>query len=206
METCQHLVPSQLSLVRCLQGIYHSLCAEVFYLNGNVFKVLFSPFQIGDMQARGVIRVTSFFTTVMSATEIEEGIRLGLKNRLSCSSHGYTSQRLLSLLQDCSVFSTYAHKISPYRRLLALPCAVQHWPVRFFSFFFFPPVLQLVECLQPALCEECSRFRKITRGESLTHSSCCVTKGSYRFTTESRLGGTAAVFRSSQVEETRNCD
>lgn len=72
--------------------------------------------------------------------------------------------------------------------------------------FFFPPVLQLVECLQPALYEECSRFRKITRGESLTHSSCCVTKGSYQFTTESRLGGTAAKFRSSQVEETRNCD
>lgn len=143
----------------------------------------------------------------MSATEIEEGIRLGWKNGLSRSSHGYTSQRLLSPLQDCSVFSTYAHKFSPYRSLLALPCAVlcltnQHWSVRF---FFFPPVLRLVECLQPALCEECSRFRKITRGESLTHSSCCVTKGSYQFTTESRLGGTSAVFRS-QVEETRNCD
>lgn len=56
-------------------------------------------------------------------------------------------------------------------------------------------MLQLVEFLQPALCEECSRFRKITRGESLTFSECCITNSSYQFTTESRLGGTAAVFK-----------
>lgn len=67
-------------------------------------------------------------------------------------------------------------------------------------------VLQLVEYQHPALCEECPRFRKITRGEWLTHSSCYVTKGSYQITVDSSLGETAAVFTSLWVEQTRNWD
>lgn len=54
-------------------------------------------------------------------------------------------------------------------------------------------MIQLVECQQPALCEECSRFRKITRGEWLTAELVfCYHR---LISAYSRLGGTAAVSR-----------
>ena len=88
---------------------------------------------------------------------------------------------------------------SPFCLLLHCSLALETTQLCLFS------VLQL-EYQHPALCKECSRFRKITRGEWLTHSPCYVTRGSYQITVDSRLGETAAVFRSSWLEQTRNWD
>lgn len=62
-------------------------------------------------------------------------------------------------------------------------------------------VIQLVECQHPALCEECSRFRKITRGEWLRAELVfCYHR---LISAYSRLGGTAAVTRPPVLEQTR---
>lgn len=51
---------------------------------------------------------------------------------------------------------------------------------------------------------QCSRFRKITRGEWLTRSLFYVTKGSCHITEDSRLGETIAGLRLLRLEQTRN--
>ena len=163
---------------------------------------LYLSFRAEQPQAKAVILAILLVIALMSVTEKGGRKQAKLEKRVALLivTQG-KSQQLLLVSQDHSVFLTYVHKIILIiclsRLCLTVSCslALETTQVSVLC------ALQLVEYQHPAHCKECSRFRKITRGEWLTHSSCCVTKGSYQITLDSRLGETAAVFRSLCLEQ-----
>lgn len=145
------------------------------------------------------------FHNSFDSHKIGEGNKPNQRNWLSWSTHHYTGKSLQPLLvsQDCSVLLTYVLIILLIASCLLVCCSLAIETAQVCVFC----VLQLVEYQYPALCAKSTqwtRFRKITRGEWLTQSSCYVTKGSYQITVDSRLGDTVAVFRSLWLEQTRN--
>lgn len=148
------------------------------------------------------------FTTVISATRIEEGNKANQKNRSSCITHHYTrkSQWLLLVTQAPSVLCPLncpCHLRIASCILVCCSLALETAQVCVCSVYFN---LLNTSTLPSTGSAQCSRFRKITRGEWLTQSSCCVTKGSYQITARRRLGETVAGFRSLWLEQTRNWD
>lgn len=132
-----YLTPSQLSLICFLQGNAPLFVCAVDLFKQNCLRVLWEA------------TCSSLCSTVMSVTEIEEGIRLNKKNRLDCFCHRYTRDQGTAFI----VFYEAAPRCwptpwnSPYHFLIAprltLRCVLPHKSAQvcalFFPFFFSAP-------------------------------------------------------------------